>query len=76
MESIQNLTGLANLESHLKNVEGAQINIKSADGKYIKKFSIEGEGPIDISSVTAGKNIVNVVLQDRVIHTESIMVTR
>ena len=62
--------------SHLKNVEGAQINIKSEDGKYIKKFSIVGEGPIDISGVTAGKNIVNVVLQDRVIHTESIIVLR
>lgn len=62
--------------SHLKNVEGAQIIIKSADGKYIKKFSIEGEGPIDISGVTAGNNTVNVVLQDRVIHTESINVLR
>jgi len=62
--------------SHLKNVEGAQIKITSEDGKYIKKFSISGEGPIDISGVTAGKNIVNVVLQDRVIHTESITVSR
>ena len=61
---------------HLKNVEGATIKVSSADGKYIKKFEIEGEGPVNISGVVAGNNKIEVILQNRVIHKETLVVSR
>ncbi len=61
---------------HLKNVEGATIKVSSTDGKFIKKFEIEGEGPVNISGVVEGSNKVEVILQNRVIHKETLIVSR
>lgn len=61
---------------NFKNVEGAEVQIKSEDGKYLRKFSLNGEGPLDISSVLVGTHVVSVKLQNRVIHTQEIVVKR
>ena len=61
---------------HLKNVEGATVKVSSMDGKFIKKFEIEGEGPVNISGVVEGSNKVEVILQNRVIHKETLIVSR
>ena len=61
---------------HLKSVEGAIIKISSKDGKFIKKLEINNGGPVDISNVVAGDNTVEVILQNRIIHTETLVVSR
>jgi len=61
---------------NFKNVEGAEVQIKSEDGRYLRKFSLQGEGPLDISSVLEGTHTMSVTLQNRVIHTQKITINR
>ncbi|MEZ4982979.1 MAG: alpha/beta hydrolase-fold protein [Saprospiraceae bacterium] len=61
---------------NLGNVEGAEVHVTSEDGKFVRKFSVMGDEPLDIQNVHEGMHVVNVVLQNRVIFTEKLNVSR
>lgn len=61
---------------NLQTIQGATIFISSLDGKMVRKYDLSGEKPVDIHSLSEGTHNVNIMIQNKVIHSDKLTVSR
>lgn len=61
---------------NMESVQGAEIQIVSIDGKFVRKYPFNGNMPIDIHTISEGTHVVSILIQNKVIFSEKLIVAR
>jgi predicted alpha/beta superfamily hydrolase len=61
---------------NLGEIQGAEIYFTSLDGKVVKRFLLQPNTPLNIDNLSEGTHMVNIIIQNRVIFSDKLIVHR